>query len=338
MKILVFCTHECNDKNHLWLVDDCVNFLKKNKFTTEEINLPFQNDPKKFLEQALVFRSFDLSSADLVITFGPFAHCIDHKNKISFVANHLKNFFELWGGPFGEEDSIQNKIIKNSVYEIDTKTLSEAKIVYTFYNKNIYRYPEVKMTHTKLPIIIPYSNFQKVYTEKVNILIHHNFNHYERFENLIYSLDHIENKQVVMKIIGTIERQDIYDSILRIGKTQIESERLIILPNPSPKELKDEVSISDLIVDCGIESDTLPLALKYAHEFKTPFFGIEGCGILDELTNHTQIENIIPDNHFLISRFINNFFSNHIKNKKKFDTYFHDYYLNQENLWKKIII
>ncbi len=72
------------------------------------------------------------NSADRIICFRPFSYAIPHPHKIVWFIHHLRDFYDLWNHPTrGYPDTPPFQLLKNTIRQLDTAALSEAKAIYT---------------------------------------------------------------------------------------------------------------------------------------------------------------------------------------------------------------
>jgi glycosyltransferase involved in cell wall biosynthesis len=84
------------------------------------------------LQQIAAFRLIDLSDAgDRLIAFRPPSYVIQHPHKMLWFIHHIRVFYDLWDTPFGAPHTAENDAIRRSLVELDTRTIGEARKVYT---------------------------------------------------------------------------------------------------------------------------------------------------------------------------------------------------------------
>ncbi len=78
-------------------------------------------------------RLIDLANqADRIICFRPFSYAIPHPHKIVWFIHHLRDYYDLWNHPSRDHPvSPEMQQLKNTLRELDTAALSEAKALFT---------------------------------------------------------------------------------------------------------------------------------------------------------------------------------------------------------------
>jgi glycosyltransferase involved in cell wall biosynthesis len=99
----------------------------------ETVLIPSADNPETVLQQMLAFRTINLSDAyDLVITFRPPAHVVQHPNKVVWFIHHLRQFYDLWGTPYcSVPDTAPGRALRAQIFSADNFALNEAKRVFT---------------------------------------------------------------------------------------------------------------------------------------------------------------------------------------------------------------
>lgn len=106
--------------------------LRLHGHEVERFYLPFIDHPDELLHQTAAWRLLDLTeTCDRVICFRPPAHVIDHPNKVLWFIHHIRAYYDLWGGPYGVEQTTKNVAVRKALIDLDTRTINEAKAVYT---------------------------------------------------------------------------------------------------------------------------------------------------------------------------------------------------------------
>ena len=99
----------------------------------ERFYLPFVDRPDDLFDQILAFRLIDLSSScDRLIAIRPPAHVLPHPNKILWFIHHIRGLYDLWDSPYRfVPDSPSGRAVRRAVMELDTRTIREARHVFT---------------------------------------------------------------------------------------------------------------------------------------------------------------------------------------------------------------
>jgi glycosyltransferase involved in cell wall biosynthesis len=99
----------------------------------ERFYLPFVDRPDDLFEQIFAFRLLDVSaSCDRLIAIRPPAHVIPHPNKILWFIHHIRGLYDLWDSPYRlVTDNPSGRAIRKVILDLDTRTIREARRVYT---------------------------------------------------------------------------------------------------------------------------------------------------------------------------------------------------------------
>jgi glycosyltransferase involved in cell wall biosynthesis len=116
-----------------FIVEWLEHHLKAHGHQVERVYLPFVDNPHDLLRQIAAFRMIDLSmSADRIICFRPPAYVLPHPNKVLWFIHHIRVFYDLWDSPYRPvPDDEKGRALRQALMDIDTKTILEAKAVYT---------------------------------------------------------------------------------------------------------------------------------------------------------------------------------------------------------------
>lgn len=98
----------------------------------ERFYLPTLDGPEHVLEQAALLRLMDLSEAgDRLIAFRPPAYVLRHPNKVLWFIHHIRVYYDLWGHEHAPEPTPANAAVRRALTHLDTRTIGEARRVYT---------------------------------------------------------------------------------------------------------------------------------------------------------------------------------------------------------------
>jgi glycosyltransferase involved in cell wall biosynthesis len=116
-----------------FIVEWLEHHLKAHGHQVERFFLPFVDSPQDLLKQIAAYRMIDLSmSADRIICFRPPAYVLPHPNKVLWFIHHIRVFYDLWDSPYRPvADDVKGRALRQALMDIDTKTISEARAVYT---------------------------------------------------------------------------------------------------------------------------------------------------------------------------------------------------------------
>lgn len=127
------------------LVEDLYNQLKKRGYEVDIVKLPFKWYPKKqVIYDSLAWRMLDVTESngkkvDRVICTKYPSYIVKHPNKVVWLVHQLRQAYDLLNtenSEFSIGDKYENRQLLKSIYNIDNKTLGEAKKVFTI-SKNV---------------------------------------------------------------------------------------------------------------------------------------------------------------------------------------------------------
>src|SRR5690606_3859729 len=94
--------------------------------------LPTLDGPEHVLEQAALFRLMDLSEAgDRLIAFRPPSYVLRHPNKVLWFIHHIRIYYDMWGHEHAPPPTPANAAVRDALRRLDSRTLSEARRVFT---------------------------------------------------------------------------------------------------------------------------------------------------------------------------------------------------------------
>lgn len=122
-----------------FIVEWLEHHLKAHGHQVERFYLPFIDRPQDLLQQIAAYRMIDLSqSADRIICFRPPAYVLPHPNKVLWFIHHIRIFYDLWDSAYRPvPNDEKGKALRQALFDIDTKTISESRAVFT--NSKIVR-------------------------------------------------------------------------------------------------------------------------------------------------------------------------------------------------------
>lgn len=343
MKIILFCTYDIWNKEHLWIANKFYQQLKK-KHTIDINYAPFRNLPMHYNKQVFAYRAFSFCSADVVITMGPFAHVILHKRKVSILTNHLNNFFELWKSPSGElENDISNNQ-RNQIFQIDNTSLQEAKKIYSFYSKIQKRYlGDIKIDPLPIPNIDQQpTNLVKstvgAISKKQSGLILTDYSQQQQNDILLRALQLSKNLNIQLTFAGPVKRPDILESLKKQFSDLIINNQVRFLENPDPNQISSLKTENNIIFDTGMECDGYSNSVYWGIANKKTILSFTNAGYFAQDSHFSgKISNLNFDIDFLKNYFqnmdthiseLNNFY------EEKYNTYNE---LPQPN-WEEILL
>ena len=143
-----------------YIVDWLEQKLLEHGHQVERFYLPFVDRTDDLFDQILAFRLIDLSSAcDRLIALRPPAHVLPHPNKVLWFIHHIRGFYDLWDTPYRmAPDNPSGRAIRARLIELDTRTILEARRVFTnsqVVAKRLLNYNGIPATPLYPPILSP---------------------------------------------------------------------------------------------------------------------------------------------------------------------------------------
>lgn len=134
--------------------------LRRRNHEVEVIYIPFAEIHEEIFTQFTAFQSIDLTDyADLVITFRPPAHLIEHPRKVAWFIHHIRSYYDLWeseyrGFPITEISESRRSLI----HQVDTLALQSSHRVFAnsaVVAKRIQDYNQISAQVLYPPVIDP---------------------------------------------------------------------------------------------------------------------------------------------------------------------------------------
>lgn len=330
MKIVLFCTYDIWSKEHLWIASELHKQLSKNHEV--DINyVPFRNLPIHFNKQVFAYRGFSFSSADVVITMGPFAHVVRHKHKIVIMTNHLNNFYELYNSPIGELDTDISINQSSQIYQIDSNGLQEAKNIFSFYRKIQTRYlGEVKVKNIRPPKITQIQNkfIENQTNHNLNlfsILVLTDFSLQHQNEILLKALELSKINTIQINLAGPVKRPDILLSLKKQYSNLINNNQIRFFENPSEDQLSALCVENHIFFDTGTECDGFSICAYRGIFNRKNILSFENSGYFATESFFSNNKTVLKNNvNFLNSYFQNlknNYFELNAFYEKKYSLY-----------------
>jgi glycosyltransferase involved in cell wall biosynthesis len=95
--------------------------------------LPQYENPDTLIQQTLIYDYLDFDYFDIVITFRPMSHLINHRNKVVWFIHHIRNFYDYWGldDYRGFPITPRTNRIRELLLNLDTAALNDAVKLFT---------------------------------------------------------------------------------------------------------------------------------------------------------------------------------------------------------------
>lgn len=129
------------------LVEELDKNLKIRGYDTEVIALPYKWYPREQIIKSVLSWSFiDLTESngekiDLVIPTKFPSYVVKHPNKVTWLMHQFRQIYDQYGTEYSDfkADNIFDNKIRNQIIDIDNKTISESKQVFTIANNTTNR-------------------------------------------------------------------------------------------------------------------------------------------------------------------------------------------------------
>ncbi|WP_225927215.1 glycosyltransferase family 4 protein [Pseudomonas ekonensis] len=198
------------------IVDWLASTLIEAGHQVEVVYLPEYDAPPDILfQQMMALRWVDLQAADRVICFRPQAHLIPHPHKILWFIHHIRTFYDLWDTPYRDfPDDAKNRAIRQSLMEVDTLAMGEAKTVFSnskVVSQRLKTYNGIDSEVLYPPVFQPERFFCAGYNDEIVYICR--LEHYKRQHLLIEALSYTTTP-VRLRILGTGASPD-YGNALR---------------------------------------------------------------------------------------------------------------------------
>ncbi|ROO00258.1 glycosyl transferase family 1 [Pseudomonas moraviensis] len=186
------------------IVDWLASTLIEAGHEVEVVYLPELDSPPDILfQQMMALRWVDLQAADRIICFRPQAHLIPHPHKILWFIHHIRTFYDLWDTPYRDfPDTANNRAIRESLIEVDSRAMAEAKTVFTnskVVSDRLRKFNDVDSQVLYPPVYKPERFFNSGYNDEIVCICR--LEHYKRQHLLIEALSHTTTP-VRLRIMG----------------------------------------------------------------------------------------------------------------------------------------
>ncbi|WP_333989012.1 glycosyltransferase family 4 protein [Pseudomonas sp. S3(2024)] len=187
------------------IVDWLASTLTEAGHQVEVVYLPELDSPPDILfQQMMALRWVDLKAADRIICFRPQAHLIPHPHKILWFIHHIRTFYDLWDSPYRDfPDTAHNRAIRESLIDVDTRAMGEAKTVFTnskVVSERLKTFNGVESEVLYPPVFEPERFFSAGYNDEIVCICR--LEHYKRQHLLIEALSYTK-VPVRLRIMGT---------------------------------------------------------------------------------------------------------------------------------------
>lgn len=190
------------------IVEWLQSVLQEHGHHVERIYLPEADTPELLLRQFAAFRWIDLDAADRVICFRPQAHLVPHPNKVLWFIHHIRQFYDLWGTPYGFENTAANRKIRDNLIAIDNKAFLEAKAVFTNSQAVSDRLKSFNSVDSEVlypPVFRPERFFTRTYNDEIVYICR--VEHHKRQHLMIEAMQYTKTA-VRLRLCGTSGNPD----------------------------------------------------------------------------------------------------------------------------------
>lgn len=184
------------------LVDSFCHELTKRDFEVTNINIPFKWYPvSRIITECMIWRLIDISEVDgrkidLVIPTKFPATIVKHNNKRLWLIHQLRQAYDLYGTKYSFFDnSKQHRHVRDLLIDIDTKTIREAKSVFTI-SQNVANRLKTYNDIDSTPVYPPPKNPERFYCDQYDdyVLYVGRLESNKRVELLIETFKHVQSE------------------------------------------------------------------------------------------------------------------------------------------------
>ena len=256
----------------------------------ERFYLPFVDRPDDLLEQMLAFRLLDVTeSCDRVITFRPPSHVIHHPNKVVWFIHHIRVFYDLWDTPYRPvQDDESGRALRQALIELDTKTLKEAKHLFTnseIVSKRLLKYNNLASETLYPPILNPERFVTRAYGDEVVLICR--IEPHKRQHLMIEAMNFVKTG-VRLRLCGASSNPAyLQDSLSKLRPSAREK---IVIEDTWISELRKEELLANCLAAAYVPLDEDSYgypSLEAAHARKAVITTIDSGGVL-ELINDSE--------------------------------------------------
>lgn len=205
-----------------FLVGSLHEELVKRNFIVDVIAIPFQWIPKKeIIKNCMIWRLLDLAKCndkkiDLVISTKFPSYLIKHPNKVTYLFHQFRQVYDAFGTEYSDfTDSSEDLKIRDTIIDMDNKSLSESKKIYSI-SKNV-SYRLKKFNNLNSAVIYPPPKLQgKFYSKDYGdyILYVGRLNKTKRIDLLLKALA-VTRSRVRCIIAGTGEEKESLEKLTK---------------------------------------------------------------------------------------------------------------------------
>jgi glycosyltransferase involved in cell wall biosynthesis len=200
--------------------------LREYGHQVERFYLPFIDRPEDLFDQILAFRLIDIGSAcDRLIAIRPPAHVLPHPNKVLWFIHHIRCLYDLWDSPYRfVPDNASGRAVRSAMIDLDTRTIREAKRVFTnsqVVASRLQHFNGIAAKPLYPPILAPERFRHDQYGDEIVVICRIEL--HKRQLLLVQAMRHVKTP-VKLRLCGTSMSPTYLDEIeATIGRYQLQS-------------------------------------------------------------------------------------------------------------------
>jgi glycosyltransferase involved in cell wall biosynthesis len=212
----------------------------------ERIYLPLADVPDLFFQQMAAYRWIDLTeSADRIICFRPPAYLIPHPHKILWFIHHIRMFYDLWNTEYCPVPPTEQwKNFRQTLFELDTAALKEAKHIFTnsqCVSDRLQHFNGINSEVLYPPIRDPRSFHYLIQNDQIVYIcrIEHHKRQHLMVEAMKYTRTPVKLRlcgqspkyEYSQQLIGLIKKNGLQDKVIFENRWISEAEKIALLAN-----------------------------------------------------------------------------------------------------------
>jgi len=287
-----------------FIVDWLEQKLMEYGHQVERFYLPFIENAEYLFDQILAFRLIDLSSeCDRLIAIRPPAHVLPHSNKVLWFIHHIRSLYDLWDSPYRfAADNAAGRSIRQLMIELDTRTILEARRVFTnsqVVAKRLAHFNGISAKPLYPPIIAPERFRNDRFGDEIVVVCR--IEAHKRQWLLVEAMRHVKTP-VRLRICGTSMNpghlEQVQETIVRY---QLESK--VIFENRwiSEQEKVERIASALAIAYLPEDEDSYGYcSLEAAHAHKAVLTTDDSGGVLELVQNDIN-GLVVPSNSYALA-------------------------------------
>ena len=293
--------------------------LNEHGHQVEHFFLPFIDRPDILLDQILAFRLMDLSDCcDLLIALRPPAHVLPHPNKVLWFIHHIRSLYDLWNSSYAMvPDDPAGRALRKAVMDLDTKTIQEAKRVFTnskVVGERLRHFNGISSTVLYPPLFAPERFRNDGYGDEIVMICR--IEAHKRQWLLVEAMRHVQT-DVKLRLCGTSMSSAELDRIrIAIATHQLESKVIFEDRWISEEEKIERLATALAIAYLPEDEDSYGYcSLEAAHARKAVLTTTDSGGVL-ELIDDGINGLIVPPDPRALAEAMDSLFLNRAKSER----------------------